>query len=47
VVGDTVVVSPRGMCSTCPASPVTMKELVEAKLREFVDDNIVVEEEKA
>ncbi|MFP4381772.1 MAG: Fe-S cluster assembly protein NifU [Candidatus Sumerlaeia bacterium] len=47
VVGNTVVVSPRGNCSNCPASPITMKDLVEAKLREFVDDNIVVEEEKA
>ena len=44
--GDRVIVAPRGMCSSCPASPITLKELVEAKLREFVDENLVVEEAK-
>jgi len=47
VEGDRVVVSPRGMCSTCPASGITLKELVEAKLREFVSDSLVVVEEKS
>jgi len=45
--GDRVIVSPRGTCATCPASPVTMKELVESKLREFVSEDLVVEEVKA
>ncbi len=47
VVGDRVIVSPRGTCASCPASPITLKELVEAKLREFVADSITVEEVKA
>lgn len=46
VIGDRVIVSPRGACSNCPASAITMTDLVQAKLREFVDANIVVEEEK-
>lgn len=45
--GNRVIVSPRGACVSCPASPITMKDLVQAKLREFVDPNLVVEEEKA
>jgi NifU-like protein len=43
--GDRVIVSPRGTCSNCPASPITLKELVEAKLREFVSEDLVVVEE--
>jgi Fe-S cluster biogenesis protein NfuA len=30
----------------CPAAGVTLKELVEAKLKEFIDAEIVVEEVK-
>ena len=47
VEGSRVLVSPRGNCSSCPASPITLKDLVEAKLREFVDETLVVEEVKA
>jgi NifU-like protein len=47
VEGNKVIVAARGTCSSCPAAPITMKDLVEAKLREFVDPNLVVEEEKA
>ncbi|MBN1866754.1 Fe-S cluster assembly protein NifU [Candidatus Sumerlaeota bacterium] len=47
VEGDRVLVSPRGTCSTCPASPITLKDLVEAKLREFVSEELRVEEVKA
>ena len=47
VEGDRVLVTPRGNCSSCPASPITLKDLVEAKLREFVSEDLVVEEVKA
>lgn len=33
-----------GTCLGCPSTGVTLKALVESKLREFVDENIVVEE---
>lgn len=35
-----------GVCLGCPSAGVTLKELVEAKLREFIDTDIVVEEVK-
>jgi len=35
-----------GVCLGCPSAGVTLKELVEAKLREFIDADIVVEEVK-
>ncbi|MFH0839955.1 MAG: Fe-S cluster assembly protein NifU [Candidatus Omnitrophota bacterium] len=35
-----------GTCLGCPATGVTLKVLVESKLREFVDESIVVEELK-
>jgi NifU-like protein len=44
--GDRVVVSFRGMCAHCNVAQFTMKDVVEAKLREFVSDRIVVEEQK-
>jgi NifU-like protein len=46
VEGNKVYVSLRGTCVECPTSPVTLKTAVEAKLREFVSDDIVVEEVK-
>ncbi len=36
----------RGMCASCKMSEVTMKDLVQAKLREFVAEDLIVEEEK-
>ncbi|RLB56849.1 MAG: Fe-S cluster assembly protein NifU [Deltaproteobacteria bacterium] len=42
--GNRVVVSLRGTCSTCLVSQVTLKKLVEAKLREFVSDELRVEQ---
>ena len=42
--GDRVMVSLRGSCVECPSSKVTLKSTVEAKLREFVTDTIIVEE---
>lgn len=42
--GRNVHVGLRGQCVNCPVSDVTMKNLVEAKLREFVEEDIVVHE---
>ena len=39
-----VIVALRGMCSQCPAAGVTLEQWVQAKLREFVDENITVQE---
>jgi len=48
VIGPRVIVSFRGRCAECRVAEFTMKDVVEAKLREFVDEQIaVVEEEKA
>jgi NifU-like protein len=33
-----------GMCSNCPSSHLTLQNVVEAKLREKVDPNIIVRE---
>ncbi|MBN1919425.1 MAG: Fe-S cluster assembly protein NifU [Verrucomicrobia bacterium] len=41
---DTVYVALRGSCSACALSGVTLKDFVEAKLREFVVPEIKVEE---
>jgi len=43
--GDTVIVSLRGRCVECPVSSFTLKDMVEAKLREFVSEDLVVVEE--
>jgi NifU-like protein len=45
--GNKVYVALRGKCSFCPSSEVTLKQYVETKLREFVSDDIVVEEVRA
>jgi NifU-like protein len=44
--GDVVKVSLRGRCAMCPTSHVTMKNLVQEKLREFVSPSLEVEEVK-
>jgi NifU-like protein len=44
VEGDKVIVAFRGMCAQCLLAEVTMKDLVEAKLREFVSPSLFVEE---
>lgn len=46
IVGSRVIISFRGMCAHCHTAEVTLKEVVEAKLREFVSGDLVVEEEK-
>ncbi|PIV20838.1 MAG: Fe-S cluster assembly protein NifU [Deltaproteobacteria bacterium CG03_land_8_20_14_0_80_45_14] len=46
VEGNKVFVALRGKCSFCPSSEFTLKQYVETKLREFVSDDIEVEEVK-
>jgi NifU-like protein len=43
--GNKVLVAFRGMCSQCPTSEFTMKDVVEARLHEFVSEDLVVEEQ--
>ena len=45
--GNKVIISFRGMCAQCKSAQFTMKDVVEAKLREFVSPDIVVEEDKS
>jgi len=45
VAGDKVVIAFRGMCAQCKVSDFTMKDVVEAKLREFVSESLYVEED--
>jgi NifU-like protein len=44
--GSRVTVSLRGMCSSCTSASFTLKKYIEPKLREFVSDDITVEEVK-
>lgn len=44
--GDKVIVALRGMCAQCALANITMKDLVEAKLREFVSGELYVKEAK-
>ncbi|MBW8001851.1 MAG: Fe-S cluster assembly protein NifU [Planctomycetes bacterium] len=44
VEGNKVIVAFRGMCAQCLMAEVTMKDVVEAKLKEFVSEDIFVEE---
>ncbi len=46
VEGNKVVVAFRGMCAQCVTAELTMKDMVEAKLREFVSQELFVEEDK-
>jgi len=46
VEGNKVVVAFRGMCAQCRLTEFTMKDVVEAKLKEFVSDELFVEEDK-
>jgi NifU-like protein len=45
VAGDKVLIAFRGMCAQCKVSEFTMKDVVEAKLREFVSESLYVEED--
>lgn len=44
--GNKVIVAFRGMCAQCRLTEFTMKDVVEAKLREFVSEELFVEEDK-
>ncbi|MCB2225327.1 MAG: Fe-S cluster assembly protein NifU [Desulfarculaceae bacterium] len=44
--GDNVMVSLRGRCSSCAASAATLGQFVQSKLREFVSDDLKVQEVK-
>lgn len=46
VEGDKVVVSLRGMCSSCSSSAFTLKKCIEPKLKEFVSPDLYIEEVK-
>ena len=46
VEGDKVIVAFRGMCAQCMLAEYTMKDVVEARLREFVSEDLFVEEDK-
>ena len=46
VEGNSVYVKLKGHCSQCANAKLTLKTFVEAKLKELVDDDIVVFEEK-
>jgi len=45
--GNRVFVALRGMCTACPSSGYTLEKYVEARLREFVSDDLVVVEVKS
>lgn len=45
--GNRVIVSLRGNCAQCRVASFTLRDVVEARLREFVDRELVVEEESA
>jgi NifU-like protein len=47
IAGPNVFVALRGRCASCVASGATIKQFVQAQLRELVDENIVVEEAAA
>ena len=46
VEGNKVIVAFRGMCAQCRLAEFTLKDVVEAKLREFVSVELFVEEDK-
>ncbi|MHC4115135.1 MAG: Fe-S cluster assembly protein NifU [Planctomycetota bacterium] len=46
VEGNKVIVAFRGMCAQCRMAEFTMRDVVEARLREFVSEELFVEEDK-
>lgn len=45
--GNRVLVALRGMCANCQVAQFTLKDVVEARLREFVAPDLVVEEARS
>ncbi len=45
VINNKVVIAFRGMCAQCHVSEFTMAQVVEKRLREFVSEDIIVEEQ--
>ncbi len=45
VEGNRVLVALRGMCANCHVAQFTLKDVVEARLREYVSEDLVVEEQ--
>jgi NifU-like protein len=46
VEGNKVIVAFRGMCAQCKMTEFTMRDVIEARLREFVSEELFVEEDK-
>jgi NifU-like protein len=44
VIGNRVIVATRGACASCKASDITLKHFVEAKLRDLVSPDLIIEE---
>ena len=44
VVGNRVLVTMQGACAACKASNITLKHFVEAKLRDLVSPDLIIEE---
>ena len=44
VVGNRVIVATRGACASCKTSGITLKHFVEAKLRDLVSPDLIIEE---
>lgn len=47
IVGDSVKVKLKGRCAVCATSKITLRNLVESKLKEFVSQDLTVEEVKS
>ena len=45
VEGNKVIVAFRGMCAQCKMAEFTLRDVVEARLREFVSESLFVEEQ--
>ena len=45
IIGNKVLVAFRGMCAQCKLAEFTMKDVVEAKLKEYVSEELFVEED--
>jgi len=46
VIGNRVIIALRGMCAQCKVADFTLAEVVQAKLREFVSPDIIVQEQQ-